>query len=102
MAATKRKSLSLKEKIDVIIKAEKNPALTTTSVGKFFGIARTTVSSILKEKEIYKQLYSQSKQHFPHTGCLSQNQHSQWCTFRETPDITSPAPKSDAITDSWI
>ena len=31
--AAKRKSLSLKEKIDIIKKAEDNPALSTTSIG---------------------------------------------------------------------
>ncbi|KAL8558395.1 hypothetical protein ACOMHN_019803 [Nucella lapillus] len=59
--AAKRKSLSLKEKIDIIKKAEDNPALSTTSIGDSFGIARTTVASVLNNKVKYKQLFFQSE-----------------------------------------
>ena len=59
--AAKGKSLSLKEKIDIIRKAEDNPALSTTSIGESFGIARTTVASVLKNKLKYKQLFFQNE-----------------------------------------
>ncbi|KAL8577847.1 hypothetical protein ACOMHN_054596 [Nucella lapillus] len=59
--AAKRKSLSLKEKIDIIKKAEDNPALSTTSIGDSFGIARTAVASVLNNKVKYKQLFFQSE-----------------------------------------
>ncbi|KAL8577788.1 hypothetical protein ACOMHN_001657 [Nucella lapillus] len=58
--AAKRNSLSLKEKIDIIKKAEDNPAL-STSIGDSFGIARTTVASVLNNKVKYKQLFFQSE-----------------------------------------
>ena len=59
--AAKRKSLSLKEKNDIIKKAEDNPALSTTSIGESFGIAWTTVTSVLKNKLKYKQLFFQNE-----------------------------------------
>ncbi|KAL8569984.1 hypothetical protein ACOMHN_056416 [Nucella lapillus] len=59
--AAKRKSLSLKEKNDIIKKAEDNPALSTTSIGDSFGISHTTVASVLNNKVKYKQLFFQSK-----------------------------------------
>ncbi|KAL8567187.1 hypothetical protein ACOMHN_046597 [Nucella lapillus] len=57
----RREILSLKEKIDIIKKAEDNPALSTTSIGDSFGIARTTVASVLNNKVKYKQLFFQSE-----------------------------------------
>ena len=59
--AAKRKSLSLKEENDIIKIAEDNPALSTTSRGESFGIARTTVTSVLNNKLKYKQLFFQNE-----------------------------------------
>ena len=58
--AAKRKSLPLRGKSDIIKKAEDNPAL-TTSIGESFGIARTTVASVIKNKLKYKQLFFQNE-----------------------------------------
>ena len=59
--AAKRKSLSLKEKNDIIKIAEDNPALFTTSLGESFGSARTIVTSVLNNKLKYKQLFFQNE-----------------------------------------
>ena len=59
--AANRKSLSLTEKNDIIKKAEDNPALSTTSIGESFGIARTTVTSVSNNKLKYKQLFFQNE-----------------------------------------
>ena len=48
-------------KADIIKKAEDNPALSTTSIGESFGIAWTTVTSVLKNKLKYKQLFFQNE-----------------------------------------
>ena len=61
MEAAKRKSLLLKEKIEIIKKAEDNPALSMTAIGDSFGIAQTTITSVLKSREKYKQLFFESE-----------------------------------------
>ena len=53
-ARKQRTSLSLQTKLEVIKFAEHNPSVTQNKIASHFGIDRTTVSKVLKRKDIFK------------------------------------------------
>ena len=55
MEKRKLVTLTLKRKIDLISTAEMNPSKKRKEIAEEFGIAPTTVTGILKDKEKYKQ-----------------------------------------------
>ena len=57
MEKRKLVTLTLKRKIDLISTAEMNPSKKRKEIAEEFGIAPTTVTGILKDKEKYKQQY---------------------------------------------
>ena len=57
MEKRKLVTLTLKSKIDLISTAEMNPSKKRKEIAEEFGIAPTTVTGILKDKEKYKQQY---------------------------------------------
>ena len=57
MEKRKLVTLTLKRKIDLIGTAEMNPSKKRKEIAEGFGIAPTTVTGILKDKEKYKQQY---------------------------------------------
>lgn len=56
-AKRRRMELSLKQKIDLIQDAEKDPKLSKVELSKQYGIGRSTVIDILKKKDSYKEQY---------------------------------------------
>ena len=55
-----RKELSLKLKYELIVESEKNPRPTQKDFAVQFEIGKTTVSDILKRKEVYTRTYEEN------------------------------------------
>ena len=59
--ATKKKTLTLKEKIDVITYHEKHPKLVSRAIATNFGVGRTQIQNILKHKKELKTEYKENQ-----------------------------------------
>ena len=59
--ATKKKTLTLKEKIDVITYHEKHPKLVSHAIATNFGVGRTQIQNILKHKKELKTEYKENQ-----------------------------------------
>ena len=58
--ATKNKTLTLKETIDVITYHEKHPKLASRAIATNFGVGRTQMQNILKRKNEFKTEYEEN------------------------------------------
>ena len=61
LMATKKKTLTLKEKIYVITYHEKHPKLVSRAIATNFGVGRTQIQNILKRKNELKTKYEENQ-----------------------------------------
>ena len=88
--ATKKKTLRLNEKIDVITYHEKHPKLVSHAIATNFGVGRTQIQNILKHKNELKTEYEENQPSTrKHRLCTTENDDINRLTWEWFKDVVS-------------